>query len=124
MRGSSRLAGWLVTGTALLASACGTDAAQPPGPGNAARGREEIRKHGCGACHVIPGIPGARGSVGPPLADYGRRAYIAGRLPNTAESVSAFLQDPLAFAPDSAMPDLGLDPSTADDMAAWLLRVP
>jgi nitrite reductase (NO-forming)/hydroxylamine reductase len=31
-----------------------------------------IQKTGCGACHVIPGIPNARGTIGPDLSQIGR----------------------------------------------------
>ncbi|HEX6210600.1 MAG TPA: cytochrome C1, partial [Methylomirabilota bacterium] len=51
--------------------------------GDPARGRAVIREFGCGACHTIPGVRGARGLVGPPLTAFARRTYVAGRLPNT-----------------------------------------
>lgn len=107
-----------------LCGACGPDAGERAAPGDEEHGREQIQIHGCGACHVIPGIRGARGQVGPPLADYARRAYIAGTLPNSPAALARFLQDPAAVRPDTAMPDLGLDGPTAEAMAAWLWRAP
>src|SRR5207245_2594523 len=50
--------------------------------GDAARGRAALVQFGCGACHTIPGVRGATALVGPPLNSWGRRAYIAGELPN------------------------------------------
>ena len=35
--------------------------------GDARRGPLLVRQYGCGACHVVPGISGAQGQVGPPL---------------------------------------------------------
>lgn len=112
----------LIAGISLCAG-CARDAGPPP-PGNAERGRQAMEYYGCGACHVIPGIPGARGGVGPPLHDYARRPYVAGSLPNSPELLARFLADPTVFRPGSAMPDLGVDAATAADMAAWLLRQP
>lgn len=84
------------------------------------RGRAAIRAHGCGACHVIPGIEGAVSWVGPPLNEWARRGYVAGRLPNAPEHLIAWLRDPQAIAPGSAMPNLGLTEAEARDAAAYL----
>lgn len=84
------------------------------------RGRAAIRAHGCGACHVIPGIEGAVSWVGPPLSEWARRGYVAGRLPNAPEHLIAWLRDPQAIAPGSAMPNLGLTEAEARDAAAYL----
>jgi cytochrome c len=65
-------------GAALLAGCAG----EPPA---AARGRSLVQAHGCGACHVIPGVPGARGRAGPSLEAVGRRAYLGGVVPNSRE---------------------------------------
>jgi cytochrome c2 len=92
------------------------------GPGDPERGRVEIARAGCGACHVIPGIRGARGRVGPPLGDFRRRIYIAGRLPNTPEALALWIQDPPAIKPGTAMPAVGVDAPAARDMAAYLLQ--
>lgn len=83
-----------------------------------------LLEQGCGACHEIPGVRGAHGRTGPPLGDFRRRAYIAGRLPNGRDALVRWLLDPPAVKPGTAMPDLGLDPATADAIAGWLLRPP
>lgn len=88
-----------------------------------ARGRSVIEAHGCGACHVIPGIRGAVAWVGPPLTEWARRGYVAGRLPNGPEALVAFLGDPQAVSPGSAMPNLGLTRAEARDAAAYLLTL-
>jgi cytochrome c len=88
--------------------------------GDAERGRVSLDGFGCGACHVIPGVPGAGGMVGPPLSTFARRAYIAGQLPNEPANLLRWIQDPQAVEPGTAMPNLGVGPAVARDMAAYL----
>ncbi|HET9464744.1 MAG TPA: hypothetical protein VFO71_04360 [Gemmatimonadales bacterium] len=88
--------------------------------GDAERGRVALDGFGCGACHLIPGVTGARGMVGPPLAQFALRSYIAGQLPNQPDNLLRWLQDPPAIEPGTAMPDLGVTPAVARDMAAYL----
>lgn len=88
--------------------------------GNAEHGKELISSYGCGACHMIPGIQGARGLVGPPLMYFSQRTMIAGELPNTPENVERWIENPKAVEPKTAMPDLGLSPEQASDIAAYL----
>ena len=84
------------------------------------RGRALVQAHGCGTCHVIPGVEGADGLTGPPLTAMGWQAYVAGVLPNTPEALARFIMDPQAVDPRSAMPRLGLDASEAAAIAAFL----
>jgi cytochrome c len=84
------------------------------------RGRVALDGFGCGACHVIPGVRGARGMVGPPLTMFARRAYIAGQLANQPDNLIRWLQNPQAVEPGTAMPNLGVVPAVARDMAAYL----
>ncbi len=88
--------------------------------GSAARGRRWLQRFGCGACHVIPGIPLATGEAGPPLADFAARHYLAGELINTPTNLTAWLLDPQAIEPHTAMPRVGLSPAQALDVAAYL----
>jgi cytochrome c2 len=90
------------------------------GGGDMAKGRLAIERYGCGACHTIPGVPGARGMVGPPLATVGGRMYIAGMLTNTPQNLVRWIQVPQAVAPGNAMPNLGVSASDARDIAAYL----
>ena len=76
----------------------------------------------CGACHRIPGIPGARGTVGPPLDDYRKRVYIAGRNPNVPDHLVAWIRDAPSLDPGTAMPDLDVSEAEARDIAAYLYR--
>jgi cytochrome c len=88
--------------------------------GDSERGRTSLAGFGCGSCHVIPGVRGASGMVGPPLTMFARRAYIAGRLPNDPDNLIRWLQDPQGVEPGTAMPNLGVGPPVARDMAAYL----
>jgi cytochrome c len=83
-------------------------------------GRVMIASYGCDACHQIPGIRQASGTVGPTLAGFGRRAYIAGHLPNRPALLTAWLRDPPALDPVTAMPALGISEQEARHMAAYL----
>lgn len=88
--------------------------------GNARRGMTLIQDNGCGSCHVIPGIDGASGVVGPPLTAVGRRIYLAGVERNTPEGMIAWLENPQAIVPGNAMPNMGLNERDARDIAAYL----
>lgn len=83
-------------------------------------GRRLIASYGCGACHSIPGVPGADARSGPPLDNFYLRTYIAGRLPNTAENLTKFIQAPQQFDPGSAMPNMGVKEDEAHDIVAYL----
>lgn len=88
--------------------------------GDVARGQQIIREKGCGACHTVPGIRGAKGLVGPPLNVFSRRAYIAGRLANTPENLVRWIMNPHDVDPETVMPALGLNEQQARDVAAYL----
>lgn len=116
---------FLALATACLVIAGCAHGQSPPGfsiseGGNAQNGKALIVSKGCGACHVIPGVRGARGLVGPPLFFFGRRAIIAGELPNTPDNLVRWIKDPKTVEPGTAMPDLGLNDQQARDVAAYL----
>jgi cytochrome c len=88
--------------------------------GNAERGRTAITRHGCVACHAIPGIRDLGSNVGPPLDRIATRGYIAGVLANTPQNMVRWLRDPPGVDPRTAMPSLGLSEKEARDIAAYL----
>lgn len=88
--------------------------------GDIERGASVIRDADCGTCHVIPGIRGAEGLVGPPLNWMARRTYIAGRVPNQPENMVRWIRDPNQVDPLTAMPNLDLTEQQARDVAAYL----
>lgn len=88
--------------------------------GDPSAGREAAVRYGCGGCHVIAGIPGARGRVGPPLSRVWERSYLAGQLPNEPETMTRWIRDPQALVPGTVMPNLGVSHDDARDIAAYL----
>jgi cytochrome c2 len=106
--------------TPLLQACSNSSKGVPADLGDPKRGREALAGFGCGACHHIPGIRGARGSVGPPLASFARRSYIAGQLVNSPDNLVRWIVDPQGVEPGTAMPNLGVIPAVARDMAAYL----
>ena len=90
-------------------------------PGGDARiGKRLIDQYQCGACHAIPGIPAAKGRIGPPLGGFGKRSYIAGGIPNQPDALTRWLMDPPAMRPGTLMPDLGITASDARHIGAYL----
>jgi cytochrome c len=112
----------------LALAACGADgkafanAAALTG-GDPHAGRDKAREYGCGACHTIPGVPGADALVGPPLTGIGGRMYIAGVLTNTPQHMVRWIVDPLAIDSATAMPNVGVTEDDARDIAAYLYAV-
>lgn len=102
---------------ALAGAACSPGV---PGSAEEARGRELLARHHCGSCHTIPGVTAAQGHVAVTLESFGRRSYIAGRLPNTDENLARWLVDPAALVPGTQMPAMGVSAADARDMAAYL----
>jgi cytochrome c len=88
--------------------------------GSVASGHTLISEYGCGACHIIPGLPDAKGEVGPSLTEFASRSYIAGRVPNTTDVLIQWLENPQAVDPQTAMPNLGLSSQEARHIAAYL----
>jgi cytochrome c2 len=107
----------------VLLAGCGraaADEARVSGIGDPGLGRAAITRYGCGSCHLIPGVRGAVGMVGPPLIHWSRRAYIAGALPNTPGDLVRWIVAPQAIQPGTAMPMLGVSPDEARNIAAYL----
>ena len=88
--------------------------------GNWRAGKLVVARYNCGACHMISGIDGAQGKVGPDLANIGKRATIVGSLPNGPETMVRWLMHPQQLRPGSGMPEMGLTEKEARDAAAFL----
>ena len=104
----------------FAAAACTERPVVPMVGASAERGREAIRRHGCVACHTIPGISGPQSNVGPPLEGIARRAYIGGVVPNLPSEMIRWLVDPPRVDPLTAMPAMGISSAEAQDIAAYL----
>jgi cytochrome c len=107
-------------------AACGAKPAEPVPPlqlavrGDAALGLRLITQYQCGTCHAIPDVPAARGVNGPSLQAFGKRSYIAGRVPNFPDALAQWLVSPASLVPDTTMPSMGVSPEEARHMAAYL----
>lgn len=106
----------VVAGAAL--AACGDEG--PVRYASAERGHDLIERFGCGSCHVIDGVDGANGRVGPPLTDFEDSRFIAGRLPNTPQNAVRWILNPQAVEPRTIMPNLGLTPGQAEAIVEYL----
>lgn len=110
----------------LLTLSCNREekqAARQQTGGDAKRGAELMVQYGCNACHNIPGVQGPQGMVGPPLEHMASRQYIAGKFPNTPQTMMQWLQNPQSLDPGVAMPNVGVTPQDARDMTAFLAEL-
>jgi cytochrome c2 len=88
--------------------------------GDVQAGKQAILHYGCGACHEIPGVPGANGKVGPSLDGIATRAAIAGRLPNAPANLVRWIRHPQEVSPGTGMPDQAVGEREGRDIAAYL----
>ena len=107
-----------------VSTACVREEDTPPNlrvrGGDANRGKGQIVAYGCGSCHVIPGVSGANGMVGPPLTSWSQRRIIAGEVTNTPDNLVYWITVPQSIEPGVAMPNLGVSDGQARDIAAYL----
>ncbi|MBS1248678.1 MAG: Nitrite reductase [Chloroflexi bacterium] len=82
-----------------------------------------FQKGGCGACHVIPGVPNAQGKIGPDMSRMGEVAAERIQSPDyqgEADSVEAYLRESVT-APDVFLPaDCPTGPCQPGQMPAKL----
>lgn len=109
----------------LATSGCGSNSqaeqvAEAATGGSASRGSAAIARYGCGSCHIIPGVSGASGLVGPPLSGIGNRVYVAGVLQNTPDNMIRWIENPPAVDEHTVMPNLGVTHQDAVDIAGYL----
>jgi putative membrane protein len=97
---------------ALLISGCRQ---QPHGKAHAL-----MQQYGCPSCHVIPGVKGAEGVVGPPLTAVSRRTYLAGRIANTPENMTRWIMNPKEIDDKTAMPVMGISRDNAQEIVRYL----
>lgn len=92
----------------------------PASAASLARGQRLLAQYQCGSCHAIPNVAAARGVKGPSLTAFGRRSYIAGRIPNRADALAQWIVAPQSLVPDTTMPSMGVSLADARDMAVYL----
>ena len=106
-------------------AACSSAAQETTGPrvirgASIDTGKQLIIRYGCGTCHEIPGIDGAKGLVAAPLTHFGRRGTIAGRLANTPDNLIRWIENPQDVEPGTDMPNLGVSSEDARNIAAYV----
>ena len=74
----------------------------------------------CAACHQVPGVSGANGRIGPPLAGIASRQIIAGHFANTPDNLVSWIEHPQQMLPGDAMPEMGLSHEQAQIVATYL----
>jgi len=87
--------------------------------GDPERAVPAIIRNGCGGCHEIPGVPGARGTVGPSLQGVVERGYI-GASRATPDAMMQWISRARDVDPKTAMPNTNLSPQEARDITAYL----
>jgi cytochrome c len=111
----------------LLLAACnrgeaaktGRDVAPPAA--SASRGPALAAQYGCNVCHIIPGVDGPQGSLGPSLQGLASRPMISeGTVQNTPDNLVKFIQNPAALNPQSSMPPMAMPETDAQELAAFL----
>jgi len=116
-----------VCALALLLSACQS---APPttaeSTGNIAHGREVFLTKGCTGCHTMAGIPGAVGTLGPPLTSISATAGVRSTTHNGAEYLRESIKDPNSyvvpgFPSPSPMPPGLVAGHDLDDLIAFLM---
>lgn len=101
-------------------SAQTSSASSSAATGDVDAGKQLVMSKGCIACHTVPGVAGASGTIGPNLRGFAGRPRIADAVPNTPENLRQWLRDPAALKPGTTMPGLNLSDKESDDLAAFL----
>jgi cytochrome c2 len=111
----------LIVTFVLLGAACsGKQETKSATTGDPGKGKQLITQYGCTACHVVPGVEGPRGEVGPSLDHVATRPVIAETLPNNPQNLTRYLLNPQMVNTQNIMPNLGIKPDEARDIAAYL----
>lgn len=96
---------------------------QPAASPDSEQNRQAFLSSACIACHTVQGTK-ARGKSGPDLTHMmSRQTLASGAIPNTPESLRAWVQDPQKFKPGNLMPAVKLKDGQLDEMVAYLLTL-
>lgn len=116
---------WLML-AALIGAACDQnqtkvrEEARTLTGGEPDKGPAAIGRYGCAACHTIPGVQGATGTVGPSLQAVATRGYLAGQLSNSPSNMIRWIQHPQHVVRGTAMPEMGVTDEDARNITAYL----
>jgi len=82
-----------------------------------------FKSKGCIGCHMAPGIPEAKGTIGPDLEGLASRGQVAGVLDLNLANLTKWIQNPPAIKPGTVMPALGLSDADVKTLVVWLLTL-
>lgn len=109
---------WLACAMALMLAGF---AAARQARADEAAAKAILKSKSCGACHYIPGVPDAMGTIGPSLEGLKDRIMIGGgKLENTPENLREWLKNPKSILPETMMPNLGLEDAQIDELVEFL----
>ncbi len=78
---------------------------------------------GCVSCHVVAGVQGAVGTIGPDLNGLAGREQIAGVLSLSHDNLRLWLKNPPEVKPGTAMPNLNLSDEEIDVLSDFLMTL-
>jgi cytochrome c oxidase subunit II len=97
--------------------------AAPPPSDAAVQGRKQFEVQACINCHAVAGTV-ANGRFGPDLTHLMSRETLAsGAMPNTAENLARWIDDPDTFKHGSLMPSMHLTKTQIDQITAYLVTL-
>src|SRR5690606_21444511 len=80
-------------------------------------------RHACQDCHAIQGTE-ARSNIGPDLTHLAnRRTLAAATMPNTPETLAAWIADPHVAKPGNRMPETQIEPDELEALVDYLFSL-
>lgn len=114
-------------GAPVVAAPPTVEGARPAGAVSVAGGPDSAEalfvNKGCVSCHVVAGIQGAVGNIGPDLNGLAGREQIAGMLPMSQDNLRLWLKNPSEVKPGTAMPNLNLSAEDIDVLSSFLMTL-
>ena len=85
-------------------------------------GREVFLKYACQNCHAVAGL--SEGTYAPDLTHLmSRTTFAGGMIPNTADNLKAWIDDPAQIKPGCDMPALKLSTQEIEQVVAYLVTL-
>lgn len=85
-------------------------------------GREVFLKYACQNCHTVAGL--SKGTYAPDLTHLmSRKTFAGGMIPNTADNLKAWIDDPAQIKPGCDMPALKLSTQEIEQVVAYLVTL-
>ncbi|MCK6540412.1 MAG: c-type cytochrome [Anaerolineales bacterium] len=125
MDGNSAFEALGMKGVLVVAPAGSPSAERPAGLYVNELAVQAIQKGGCVACHVIPGVPGAVGTIGPDLSEIGGKVaerIEAGEYNGMAKTIEEYLHEAIQSPDAFIAPDCPTGPCGAGVMPASLAQ--